>query len=119
MKKNLMPLQMLVEETLIQYKDNETPMKKEDLMEMLEEALWLAPDLYVKHTGAYSLKGTFSVRYKNSDRRINGGCEIVTENIRIGTSTKYITVNGSQVPVPMVPKVAVVIREIKFNHEIL
>lgn len=114
MKKNLQPLEMLVEETLVEYKNNETLIKKEDLIEMLEEALWLAPELCVKRTGAYSTTQVFSVCYKKSGRRINGSCDIVLENIRTGTRT--IVVHGLNCPCPVY---STVIRKIKFNHEIL
>lgn len=122
MKKNLQPLEMLLRGTLSEYKDSERTLNKKELINMLEDSIWLAPEYSVfrvcgleakqKYNGSgYS---GFAVCYKNSGRKMRGGCYVGIEYIKTGTVNK--TIGSLTVPAPVY---SIVIREIIFNNEIL
>lgn len=86
-KKQLEPLYDCVMNKIYDYKNKSEAVRTDALLEMLEDSLWLAPECDVYLTHIFNnmkfcyLYAVLMVAYKDSYRRINGGCDILIKEI--------------------------------------
>lgn len=86
MKKNLQAVQMLLEGELYILMKAESVVRVADIVDKIEDALWIAPE-YIVCMDNYKSYTEVTVCHKSSYRRINGGCSVFIQQSDHETGT--------------------------------